>query len=118
MTKTVKPKVSDNPIAVEWPQDQYHITQKLKAEGLKLAARVNDKRDKLEVALETLAVLREHIIARYKKNIDMQKDKLTQAQLAREKAAEVADAERERRIAALKLELAALEPTEGDKEAK
>lgn len=116
MAKTEKPQVSANPLEVEWPQDQYRITQKFKAEGLRLASRVNDQRDKLEVALATLAVLREHMIAKYKKSVDMQKEKLDAAKKKREEAALAADAARDRRIAALEAELANLKPTEDDKE--
>lgn len=70
---TTKKEVSSNPTLVAFPRDQYQVTQKLRAAGLRAAGRVGTTRDKLDVFLSTLDTLRDHAIARYKKNLEADK---------------------------------------------
>lgn len=59
--------VSGNPMQIEWPQDQYHVTKQLKTAGVAAASRVNGHDDKLAVFLQTMDIIRAHGIAHYKK---------------------------------------------------
>lgn len=113
MTTTAKKQiVSANPTTIEWPQDEYRITQALKKEGTRLASRVGNQRDKLAVALQTIDTLRGHLIARYKKHNEMQKEVVEAAKRTADENKAREEAAAARRVEALKAELDALEGKE------
>lgn len=107
-TVTDKQEVPSNPLAVEWPQDPAGITSMLRKEGTRAAGRVNGKKDKLALLIQTLDVLKDHAVARYKaqKQIEKQADKAAQSRAARE--AERAEKFRLAQVARYQAELARL----------
>lgn len=111
-----KLEVSSNPLQIEWPQDTFRITQKFKSEGLRLAGRVAGQRDKLEVALATIDVVRAHLIARYKDKVVTDKAVIAEAQARAKEARKNAERQRQEQVRALQEELDRLE-AEADTEA-
>jgi hypothetical protein len=114
MSEKKKP-VSGNPMQVEWPRDQYQLTQNFKAAGLRTSSRVGTQKDKLLVFLETLDVLREHAIEAFKKRKGIEASTIKAAQARAEAEAKTNEDRRLAQVATLKAQLAALEVETEDK---
>lgn len=67
---TVK-EVPANPNAIEWPSDPMGITSMFKKEAVRATGRVNGQKDKLKLLIATIDVVREHAIARYKSQVEI-----------------------------------------------
>ena len=105
---STKKEVSDNPVMIDWPRDQHHITQKLKTAGLTACARVNAKKDKLAVLLATLDTLRDHAIARYKKDVKATKQQQVAIMARKQVEKENVARRKQKRIDEMEARLAAL----------
>tara|TARA_Y100000296_G_scaffold66371_1_gene78401 strand:+ start:33256 stop:33801 length:546 start_codon:yes stop_codon:yes gene_type:complete len=108
-TVTDKKSVPSNPMDVEWPQDVAGFSTMLRKEGVRAAGRVNGKKDKLSLLIETLDTLKAHAVSRYKaqKEIEAQADRSAEQRAIRE--AERAERFRQQQIAKYRAEVERLE---------
>lgn len=112
MTQKNKPEVSANPTAVEWPRDEFHLTQGIKAAGLRAAGGVRGNKVKLRVLIAVLRVLEAHAIARYNKHV-ADEDNTAKDYADRVKREQALNAKRHASLVKLKeAELAALKGEE------
>lgn len=88
-------KVPSNPVMIEWPSDRMGLTVGFKKEGMKLAGRVNGQRDKLDLSLAVLDILREHMIERFKAQVAIQAQTNEAAVLRQQQAEERAERDRQ-----------------------
>ena len=67
MTERVinKDGVSTNPALVEFPQDPWGFTAKLRKIGLQTASNVRGNEEKMKLFMETLQIIAKHAQARY-----------------------------------------------------
>lgn len=105
--------ISANPMEIEWPADQYQMTQALRKEIRKAAARVQGDPQKLEVLKQTLIVGVKHAVARRDKDVELRERQVAELELQREAKEQRDDAIRKQLIAQKEAEIAALK-TEGD----
>lgn len=61
--------VSDNPVNIKWPRDQWGNTTGIKKELLKAASNIRGNADKHDVLLNTLAVAIAHVQKRRAKDV-------------------------------------------------
>lgn len=64
------PQVSTNPALLQFPQDKWGYTSKMRKELLAAASTIKGQPDKLALFLATLDIIREHATARFE--IDVQ----------------------------------------------
>lgn len=98
MADKAKKTVSANPLQVEFPRDEYQITQALKAEGKRAAGRVGTKKDKLKVLVDTLDILKAHAVERYKKAVEMEASAVESAKQRAAREAEAAEKAQKARV--------------------
>lgn len=116
---TVK-EVPANPNAIEWPSDPMGITSMFKKEAVRATGRVNGHKDKLRLLIDTIDVVREHAIARYKSQVEINNQTSKAAVDRAEEEARRAEKTRQDAIKKAEQELARLEaaapvePTEED----
>ena len=112
-TEAIREKVGTNSAKLPWPQDKGGITSLLRREGARAIGRIGGRKERLDLVLEVLDILRQYAIEKY----EFQRTAADAKRTAAEERAEFIRTQRKRE-AATAIEAKVALARQSNKEAK